>query len=446
MPFLSGSKTSAKNVDFFRNSALPDHFTQYPSFTTLLTMLKHYLSIAFRNLMKHGRFTIINILGLTISLTCCLLIFIFISHELSFDDFHVQADDIYRITYEMSEEEQQRNIAITPNIIAPTLIREFPQVQSACRVYPSKSVLKFDDQMYEESGIIYADSSFLDIFDFAVLEGDSKSALDRPHTIVLTRRMAQKYFQEQSPIGKTLLSGSNLTPYEVTAVVENPPLNSHLDFDFIFSYLSLGKWAQEETFGSANYFTYTLLRPGSDPAIIENGWKDILKRDAEAEYASAVKFHLQPLKEVHLQSSHLSYTEAGSGDITYIYLISAIGMLILFIACINFMNLATARSIDRAKEVGLRKVVGASRLQLIVQFLGEATFITFCSLILAIVLSDLLLPWFNQLTGRPVTLSTVYRPAMLAGFGHTGNHRQSTGRKLSSHFSFAFSAYPCIER
>ena len=366
-------------------------------------MILHYLKIAFRNVRKHRSVSLINVLGLAIGLASCLLIFSYVRHELAYDTFHEKGDRLFRITYNIQTADFNEHLTVTPNILSPLAQREFPEVEGGLRIFESATIVKHAGKLFQEDRLLYADSSFFDLFSFSPHMGDLQAALKRPATLVLTQSTAQKYFGEENPLGKTLLIGSNDLPYEVTGVIADVPETSHLKFDLVASYASLGEWAQKEQYGSANYYTYLLLNRPESAAAVEGKFAEALLRDMP-DAAIGMHFHLQPLRDIHLRSTPLASGLAGSGDIVYVYLFGAIGLLILLIACINYMNLATARSVDRAKEVGLRKVVGAGRLQLFIQFMGEALIVSLAALGLALVLVQLFLPGFQALTQRAIAV------------------------------------------
>lgn len=367
-------------------------------------MLRHYFNIAARSLLKHKTFSIINLFGLAVGLSCCMLIAVYITHELSYDKFHQDADRIYRVTYQINANGQSFHLAVTPNIISPVLQREFPEIENGVRLYPRTQVIKNGDKVFDENGFLYADSTFFEIFSFNALEGDLTNALKDPQSLILTASMAEKYFGDEHAVNQTLLLGSNQTPFVVKAVIEDAPANSHIDFNFIapFHYL---KWATKEQFGSANYYTYVMLKEGTTGKQVEDKIPALIEKMAGPEARESMAFYLQPLLDVHLYSDEIQADSAITGDLTYLYLFAAIGFLILLIACVNYMNLATSRSIDRAKEIGLRKVVGAQWKQLFAQFMGEASLISSLALIVALALVYIELPYFNELTERNVQLA-----------------------------------------
>jgi ABC-type antimicrobial peptide transport system permease subunit len=366
-------------------------------------MFRNYLKIAVRNLVKHKAFAVLNITGLTIGLASSILILLWVQHELSFDRFHQQADQLYRITAEASD----FKTAVSPAAMAVGLKQELPAIENYVRISkPVTLFLEKDDQQFEEKRIFYADPSFLDVFTFPLLKGNRQNALNQPDAILLTEAMASKYFGKENPVGQTLVltNRGNLT---VTGVLANPPANSHLQFDFILPITTEAGKQLNTVWGNFNHYSYLLLDKNAvkTEAALFNLEKQIraIYQKHIPESTLQVAFHLQPLTAVHLHSN-LQIDLAGTGNMLYVKIFFIVAVFILIVACINFMNLATARSARKAKEVGLRKVVGASRIQLIVQFLGESTFLSFISLLVAIGLVFLFLPAFNELAGTRLAL------------------------------------------
>lgn len=366
-------------------------------------MFRNYLKIAVRNLVKHKAFAVLNITGLTIGLASSILILLWVQHELSFDRFHQQADQLYRITAEASD----FKTAVSPAAMAVGLKQELPAIENYVRISkPVTLFLEKDDQQFEEKRIFYADPSFLDVFTFPLLNGNRQNALNQPDAILLTEAMASKYFGKENPVGQTLVltNRGNLT---VTGVLANPPANSHLQFDFILPITTEAGKQLNTVWGNFNHYSYLLLDKNAvkTEAALFNLEKQIraIYQKHIPESTLQVAFHLQPLTAIHLHSN-LQIDLAGTGNMLYVKIFFIVAVFILIVACINFMNLATARSARKAKEVGLRKVVGASRIQLIVQFLGESTFLSFISLLVAIGLVFLFLPAFNELAGTRLAL------------------------------------------
>lgn len=366
-----------------------------------IAMLSSNIKIAFRNLLKYKGYSLINILGLAVGIAVCVLIFRYISHETSYDTYHEKADRLYRVTLQMPG----RHIAVTPSIVSPAMQNNFPEVESGVRILAAGNfnpiVLRYGDRVFEESSFAYADSSLFDLFSYNVLAGDPATALTRPQTIVLSQEMAQKLFNGENPVGKTVMT-DNQTEFEVTAVVEKLPSNSHFRFDIIASLASLEGWSQltDTEMQGSQFYTYVVLREDAARDDLERKINAYAEEHFSAEYEFSL--HLQPITDIHLHSD--LFAEVGpQGDISYIWAASAIAILILIIACINYMNLATARSTRRAKEVGIRKVLGSARKQLMAQFYGESAFMVGMSILLAVFLIELAVPWFNQMTGQTIT-------------------------------------------
>ncbi|MGH7598070.1 MAG: ABC transporter permease [bacterium] len=388
-------------------------------------MLKNYLKIAARNLLKHKAYSFINIAGLAMGMTCCILILLYVQHELSYDRFHRQADRIYRIFWQSGNPQTR-----TPHPMAQAMVKDFAEVESAVSLSPvwgpgltrPKFAVRYGDQRFEEKEVFSADSTFFEVFSFPLLKGDPKSALRSPASLVITERIAKKYFGEEEPMGK-VLTINNSVDLKVTGVMQDIPANSHLHFDFLISYVLLkmretGSYYEWEDFGHYNYIK---LAPHADPKILAAKIPDwFLKyNDWSAEDAAELKsgqvgFRLQPITDIHLHS-HLKWELAPNSDMAYIYLFSATAVFILLIACINFMNLSTARSATRAREVGMRKVLGAFRRQLIGQFLGESMLLSVLALLLSLAAIELLLPLFNALSGRELAISYRENPQLLIG-------------------------------
>ncbi len=352
-------------------------------------MLTNYLKLAFRNLLKHRSYSFINILGLAIGIAGCLLILLYVQEELSYDRFHERAGRIYRVTLETA----RGKLEVTPSIVGPLFQREFPQVERSARFYETTKfgavVVRHGEKIFQEERFMYADSTVFFVFSFPFVSGNPATALTRPNTLVLTQTLAQKYFGNANPLGQTLRV-NNALDFEVTGVIADVPRQSHLQFDFLASYVSLtNEWAKNETWGSANLYTYVLLNEATPIAALETQGNEFLKRSEAADYFQ--KISLQKITRIHLY---------WDGDITNVYIFSTIAFLLLLIACINYMNLATARSARRAREVGVRKVLGAPRAQLALQFYGEIGLMTLIALIIAVFMVELALPAFNSLSGK----------------------------------------------
>lgn len=377
-------------------------------------MIGNYLLIAFRNLRKHFSYSIINIAGLGLGLATCILLSIWIRHELSYDTFHTKLDRIYRPAMEYSFGGQTNGSSLSPTIVLPTLQKEFGEIETGVRFFNSASyrpyVVRKGETMFEETKFYFADSTFFDVFDFKLLKGNPKTALEGKYNVVLTESMARKYFGAADPVGE-ILTINNRQDYVVTGVVEDVPSNSMIRFDFLASFSSLDAELQ---WWSANYQTYVVLTPQADVAAVEEKFNEIVKAALGSEISNPgdyVKYHFWPMKDIYLRSP-VSEPEL-TGSIDYVYIFSAIAILILVIACINYINLATAKAADRAKEVGVRKVVGALRKQLITQFIGESVIITSVAFVLALFLSSAGIQLFNNLTGKSFTQVMIFEPGFL---------------------------------
>ena len=381
-------------------------------------MFKNYLKIALRNLAKNRIYTSINILGLAIGITCCLLIVMFVRHELSFDQFHSKSSRIFRVaqkrTLEGSYEETPRLSLAAMEL----LINDFHEIEMGARILREFSpVLEHEENQFIEENFFFVDPAILDIFDFEFIRGNPKTALQAFNNVIITEEIARKYFGGIDPIGKNLTyrKWGQTLEFAVTGVIRSFPKNSHFHMDFLTPFESeQNLW--DAMHGNDWYYTgswnYLLLRESESARSLESKLDNFVQRHYPEDLKGATQLSLQPLTNIHLHS-HLDNELENNGKMTHIYVFSAIAALVLLIACINFMNLATARSAYRAKEVGLRKVIGAFRSDLIWQFLGEAMILSFCSLLLSIGLVELSLPWFNNIIGRTVAVDYLGDPFVI---------------------------------
>jgi putative ABC transport system permease protein len=374
-------------------------------------MIKNYLKTAFRNLSKNKLYSAINIIGLTAGLTACLLIGVFITHELSYDKFNVNKDRIVRVTMEYSNAGTVNTTATTGTKVGPQFKRVFPAVEEYARTFISHGIIKYGEKIFDEQRILFADQPLFKIFSFQLIEGDATTALDAPDKIVLTRSMAQKYFGNEPAINKTITAfGKDL---KISAICEDAPQNSQIKFDFVTQFLNLGNNVKNEKWWEANWITYLLVRDKKDIPQLEQqvvaymNTADV-RVDAHLEGSNYLTYHLEPLTTVHLHSSLAGFEP--NGNITYIYMFAVIALLILVIASANYTNLATAQSTGRGNEIGMRKVLGASKKQVFFQFIGESAFITFLSAGLALALSVFLIPYFNNITGKAFSPEILFRP------------------------------------
>lgn len=384
-------------------------------------MLRNYIKIAFRNLFRHKAYSFINIFGLSIGMACSILILLWVKHELSYDRFHKGADKIYRVTAALVN--MDVNAAVTPAPLGPAFQKETPEVESMVRVVNGgNDLFQIDDRMFEERRVWFADSNFFQVFTFKFIHGDPRTALSKPESIVITESMAKKYFGTTDALGKVLRK-NHADDLEVTAVIEDLPENTHLQFDFLHPMTFLARTSRdlkENIWDNFNFYTYVKF---DDNAEVSPAALKALESKMDALYKAnekflKVAFYFQPVLDIHLRSKLLADLPGG-GDIQYVYIFIIVGIFILVVACINFMNLATARSARRAKEVGLRKVAGAVRFQLIRQFLAESSVIAFISLGLAIILVSAALPGFNELAGKTLTFDFMNPQLILSVIGIT---------------------------
>lgn len=380
-------------------------------------MISNYLKIALRSLRNKKVFASINILGLAIGLAACMLILLFVQHELSYDHYNVNADRMFRVTLHGRIGGNEINIAGASAPAGPALMRDYPGVEAYTRLSNNGTFLvRNGEKRFREDGVIFADSNFFDLFSIRLLKGDSKTVLTEPRTVVITASTALKYFGRQDPVGKSLTMG-NSGLFRVTGVCEDVPSNSHFHFDFFGSMKSIGlgeKWL------ASGAHTYVLLRKGYSvekleaqvPQFVEKYIGPEIKEFLGMTYEAYLRkgnrfgFSFQPLTDIHLQSNLENELEP-NGNVKYIYIFAAIAAFILLIACINFMNLSTAGSAGRAREVGVRKVMGSVRQQLTVQFLTESVLLTVLALFVAFGLVVLLLPGFNGLAGKQFDLQSI---------------------------------------
>jgi putative ABC transport system permease protein len=401
---------------------LPSYFKNYASWS--VTMILNYLKSALRNIRKFPTYSFINIIGLAIGMACVILILMFIRDELSYDRFHEKADRIYRVvdSFDVSGG-IDRDFALTSAPFAPNLKQDFAEVEDAVRLLTRRHMVTYEDKKYYEDYLFYADASVFNIFTFPLIAGNPKSALAAPNTIVISESTALKYFGKREPLNKTL--NINDQDYVVTGIMKNMPKNSHF-YAQIFASMKTHEEdpeLQEQFFRSwarHEFYTYLLLHEDYSPEDLQAKLPAFIEKYAakqiEAILGGSISSRLQPLKNIHLHS-HLQMEISPNGDIKYVAIFSVIALFILLIACVNFINLATARSVNRSKEVGLRKVVGASRYQLIKQFLGESLFFTLFALFLALILIALALPLFNSLTGKEIAINYLSNIILLGSIG-----------------------------
>jgi putative ABC transport system permease protein len=355
-------------------------------------MLKNYVKIALRNIRRHKGFSIINIFGLAVGMTVCLLMLMYVVHEISYDNFHKKKDRIYRVITDWGDEGNKMKFAGTMPAIGPALNAEIPEVEVAARVRFNNEMIVLDseNEKFKESGIYHVDPEVFRIFDWELLAGDEASALADPFSIVISQKIARKYFGSQDPLGKTLNINDHL--YKITGVMKDLPANTHLRCEILVSYstlLSLGQYPEQPWTAWGDDLTYFVLRKNSRLDDVSDKLNDLLFQNTGKWFTDKMNLRLQPLSAIHWDRESRGDDDI-KGNIVYVYLFLSAAILVLIIACFNFMNLSTSRYLDRMKEIGVRKVVGANRNQLIKQFLVESLLVAAVSMIMGIALFNIL--------------------------------------------------------
>lgn len=403
-------------------------------------MFRSYVTIALRILRKQKIYAFINIAGLSVGMACSLFIFLWVLDELSYDRYHVNADRIFRVIKHGKGGDNEYYTALSPTPLAQALKDEFPEILEATRISDdSPRFFRYRDKGFNESRVVFADANIFKVFTIPLLSGNPDTALREPYTMIITQSMAEKYFGAEDPLGKALKMDEN-TDILITGVAEDIPHNSHFHYDFIGSFATFEDSVTQEWFLPILY-TYVLLGNGVDPTFLDPKLIRIIEKYYAPHYEATFgftyqedlasggfsKIHLQPITDIHLHS-HMIYEIEPNSDFRFIVVFSIIAIFILFIACINFMNLSTARSSVRAKEVGMRKVLGSHPAQLIRQFLAESTLLSFFSLAIALALVEIFLPLFNKITVKdidpaffsnwrilPATIGVVFIVGFMAG-------------------------------
>ena len=413
-------------------------------------MIKNYIKIAFRHFKKQKGYSFINIAGLAVGMACCILIFLWVYDELSFDRYHENADNICRITYAEEIGGAYDHYAIPPFVAAPTFAAELPEIIAYSRLWQRSGLITYENKKFDERGIFYVDPDFFKIFSHEFIAGDSDTALDAPGSIVLTEDTAKKIFTDENPLGETVNLNAD-GDLKVTGIVKNVPRNSHFRFNYLVSMNTIrGRRAEflNTEFSDAWFviqgWSYILLDERADAEAVEKKLAPIVEKhagDMARKYGQKMFYFLQKLTDIHLKS-HLQAEIEGNGDIRYVYVFSIVAAFILLIACINFMNLSTARSANRGMEVGIRKVFGAHKKRLISQFITESLGMSFCALFLALVIVELSLSVFNNLTGKEINETSLLNGVVgialigLAAF---------TGLAAGSYPAFYLSSFQPIE-
>ena len=375
-------------------------------------MFKNLLKTAFRHILKHAGYSFLNILGLTLGITSALFLIIYVANEVSYDRYHEKADRIYRVSSKITEPDDQFTWVVAQIPFGPQVVHDYPEVQSFVRfIGMPRALYKYEDKEFNEGNFFYVDSTLFDIFTYKVIKGEVKSAMLEPKKIILTEKIANKYFGKTDPIGKTLTSGSDT--YEVTGVIQDVPTNSHFRFDAVASRNNVPK--QLGTWGNFGVATYLLFPENFDVKAFETKMQEMYGTYMKPIFGPMnikVAYILEPITRIHLYSTKSGEPEP-TGSITYVYIFGIVAIFLVLIAAMNYMNLATARSTRRAREVGLRKVVGSKRGPLVLQFLSESMVFTLISLLLSIIFIVILLPKFNLLAGKSFDLHVIYSPVVL---------------------------------
>jgi putative ABC transport system permease protein len=394
-------------------------------------MFRNYFTIAIRNMLKHRFFAAINIIGLVIGMTCCLLLFIYVKDELSYDKFHYDHENLYAVALHGKIAGQEIYTSSSSIPVGSTMVNEIPGVEQALRMTAALGgagiTFRVDDKIFSEENVMYADSNFFQFFSFELLQGNKTTALLEPNSVVLTPALAKKYFGNDDPIGKTIVIGNDKWTCKVTGIAAEAPSNSHFHYSAVVSFATVeNDYFPGWTGNSLN--TYIRKNAATKPDEINAKLEDIVEKYVGKELEQGLgvnydefrknggiySYYIYPVTDTHLYSKLPDHIEPSS-DIRYVYIFAGVGIFILLIACINFMNLSTARSAGRAKEVGLRKTLGSQRSQMVNQFLAESLIYSALAVIVAVGISYLILPQFNFLAGKELTLNALAQPSFVVG-------------------------------
>ena len=377
-------------------------------------MIKNFIKIAFKSLLKNRNVTMVNVLGLALGLATCLLIVFYVVDELSYDRYNTKADRIYRANADIKFGGNASSYAVTPPPLAAAMMANIPEVEKAVRITAAiDSRFKKGGEHINENKVCYAESGVFDVFTLPMIDGSPRNVLDDPKSIVLSESAAKKYFNRTNVVGQSITFINNNTALKITGVIKDMPSQSHFNFDFFMSMASLES-SRNNNWNGFSFTTYALLKPGADRAAFEKKLQVMFMKNFAQQpgfnlkefekNGNAIGLNATALTDIHLKSNR-QYELGANSSTTYIYIFSAIALFVLLIACINFMNLSTARSANRAREVGVRKVLGSSRQYLIAQFLSESILVTLFATILAVVVAWALLPLFNQMAGKQLSIS-----------------------------------------
>ena len=381
-------------------------------------MFKNHITVAIRTLLRHKVYSFVNISGLAVGIACCMLIMLFVQDELSYDRFHKNADQIYRVLWDARYGDNEWTTPYVSVPISETLKERYPEVTYSTRLRRESQTIHRESNYVIEKNFYYAESSFFDVFTVPFIVGDPATALNAPNAVILTEQSAQRYFPNRDPMGQTLELNDG-TSLQVTGVVKEFPPQSHFHFDFLAPLKTLPIIERRKSdWGSATVYTYLLLKDGASASELQTKLTAYVREHILSKMPPMPGYHtnylIQPLTDIHLHSN-LRYEITANSNIMYIYIFSLIAFFVLILACINFVNLSTARSSTRAREVGVRKVLGAHRAQLIRQFFSESTICVAFSSILAIGLCELGLPLLNSLANKHLTMGSLIAPQVLIG-------------------------------
>lgn len=367
--------------------------------------------IALRNFRKDRWFSLLNVLGLTIGITFSLFLIFYIVDELGYDKHHQKHKRIFRIVAHVSEPSKNFDVATTQQPLGPTVKKDYPEVEEMARLFfRERTLFKQGENNYYETKLYHADSTIFNVFTFKFAEGNAKSALNKPNSVVLSKSTSKKYFGNAPAVGKTIKTVYDV--YTVTAVYEDQPHNTHIRFDMLISLTPFMQLMDAQFWGGFNNYTYVLLKPGTDAKAFERKllpYYDKYMASIFAQYNVKASYSVQPITDIHLKSNLQGEPEE-TGSMSYIWIFGAVAFFMLLIACINYMNLTTARSARRAKEIGIRKVTGSSKKQLVLQFLSESLLTSFVAVLLSIILVFVLMSVFNSISGKAFTLKTLLQP------------------------------------
>ena len=381
-------------------------------------MIKNFFINAYRNMRKQGGYVLLNVGGLAIGLTSFLFISLYVINELSYDRFHKNYQNIYSLKVVGRMAGGVLDQAVTAAPMAQAMLKDYPEVLATMRVNRMGAwLIRFGENKFNEDGVLFADSTFFSVLDFKLLKGDPKTALVRPRSMVLTQKYAKKYFGNQDPMGQKMIVEADTILYTVTGVVQDVPDNSHMKFDMLASMSTYPGQANSQQWVNHNFYTYIVVKDGTDPAKLQEKFQGMVTKyvgpqiqqilgysiDDFKKAGNDFRYVLEPLKDLHLKGA-TQYGLEPMGSLATVYIFAIIAILILIVAVINYVNLATAKSAGRAKEVGVRKVVGAYKSGLISQFLGESVLIVALATIVAVILVYALTPSFNQLIGKQLSV------------------------------------------